>query len=291
MSEIKKIGKRKYEALKKFNLEDMNEDDLMVFNSTFKQTLGESIKQIEAYEKDNQTLSEEQLKKNKERLKRIRQPEVDKEKVVLTKDMLWGMFKNSFKKNEWKEFDTSDPTTIENIKPLFYYFIGDIDNFKKCQNVSSISKPDLRKGLLIIGGYGNGKTSIMRALETCFINTNLAFRGYTTNELVSMYESCEKPMDKDEFNKKMNSGTRYFDDVMTEREASNYGKANLLKDILEERYNKRLRTYISLNYKQGTGEDLEQGLLQLSDKYGSRIYDRIFDMFNVVQFKGKSFRV
>ena len=131
----------------------------------------------------------------------------------------------------------------------------------------------------------------MRALERSFIGTSVAFKGYTTNELVGMYEGCETPFAKKDFNERiMHTGTRYFDDVLTERQANNYGKANLMKDILEERYNRKLRTYISCNYDENHVGDIEKGLEQFGDRYGGRVYDRLFDMFNIIEFKGGSRR-
>ncbi|KKK82366.1 hypothetical protein LCGC14_2804080 [marine sediment metagenome] len=41
----------------------------------------------------------------------------------------------------------------------------------------------------------------MRALEVALKMTNVIFKRYSTNEVVSMYESCEKPSQKEEFNK------------------------------------------------------------------------------------------
>jgi DNA replication protein DnaC len=286
-----KIGKRKYEALKSFDLINLTEESIEIFNNQFSISIGEAIKQVASYEKSMPENNPEFIEANKAYMNRVRGEVVKKEPIVLTKDMLWRMFKKAYLENEGKQFNYSHRDTLENIKPLIYYFLGDYENFAKCSNVSLLSEPSLKKGILIIGGYGNGKTSIMRAFEKCFIGSNLAFKGFTTNKLVEMYEGLQNPLDKEEFNKITRSGIRYFDDVLTEREASNYGKTNLIKDILEERYNNKLRTYISMNFKDKTNKDLEIGILQLSDKYGDRIYDRVFDMFNIIEFKGNSFRV
>ena len=109
-----------------------------------------------------------------------------------------------------------------------------------------------------------------------------------------MYESTTDNTERKEFYKLHLNGVRCFDDVLSEREANNYGKANLIKDILEERYMKHKRTYITVNYldQKATqkAEDLNESLKQIGAKYGSRVYDRIFEMFNIVEFRGKSFR-
>jgi len=206
----------------------------------------------------------------------------------MTKDWLWKRFNHFYKQNEGVAY-SKDKTSLENLKPIVYYFIGDLQKFKQCDHVSNISEPSLKKGLLIIGGYGNGKTSVMRAMENSLKRTNVTFKGHTSNEVVTMYEVCKNSFDKEDLNRQMKTGTLYFDDVLTERDASNYGKINLFKEILEERYNRNKKTYITCNYQEGS-DNLEDGLSQFGEKYGSRVYDRLFSMFNIIEFKGKSFR-
>lgn len=287
----KLIGKRKYKALKDLDLENITEKNLEIFKAQFKNlTVAEALKMISSYETKYTHTTVEQTESIKDYYRKIREPQPKKKVKTLSKEILWKLFIENFKKNEGVDF-SKDSNSLENIKPLIYYFIGDLENFKKCKNVSELSKPSLKKGLLIIGGYGNGKTSIMKALERSLKQTNIVFRGYTTNEIVTMYEAIESNIDKEIYHKKFKTGTIYFDDVLTEREASNYGKIDLMKEVLEERYAKKLRTYITCNYKDGTGEDIKEGLHQFGLRYGSRVYDRLFEMFNIVEFKGKSFRL
>lgn len=145
---------------------------------------------------------------------------------------------------------------------MLYYSLGDLENFKKCKNVNHISKPELNKGILIIGTYGNGKTTVFKAMVSALKSTNIRFKGYTANEVVNKFEAYQNPLDKEEFYKTMNYGTRYFDDVKTEQTANNYGKAELMKDILEGRYINKVRTYITCNYKDGSDGDVEITLLE-----------------------------
>ena len=122
-----------------------------------------------------------------------------------------------------------------------------------------------------------------------------SFKGYSTNEVVNLFEkinpaSNDQLITRSEFDKMMNTGKRYFDDVKTERHASNFGKMNLMKDILEVREKNNLLTHVTCNFKDGFDNDIQAGLDEFEEKYGSRLYDRIFKMFNVIEFKGKSFR-
>lgn len=284
------IGKRKYQALKNLNLDNLTDENIERLNIQFPGvTVAEALKMIDDYE--NLSPREFNRESVKEYFDKIRNSDTPKRKTKkMTKEWLWKEFTKAFLQNEKVKFDTTTPEVVENIKPLMYYFLGEFDEFKKCRNVSSISEPSLKKGLLIIGGYGCGKTSIMNALEKALRPTNIRFKGYTANEVVTMFEACSSPSEKEYFNKLTRGGTIYFDDVLTEREASNYGKHNLFKEIIEERYSLRRRTYISCNYQDGTNNDLKIGLSQFGEKYGSRVYDRLFEMFNVIEFKGKSFR-
>ena len=282
------IGKRKYEFFISLKLDDIDEknlDRLETFCPGL--TVSEAIKQRDAYAalKQPQTFGTGQ--ENKREV-------IQRDPVKLTKEVLWKKFSNAYRENEGVSYSKL-PEHVENIKPLIYYFIGDKENFKRCKNVSLVSQPSLEKGLLIIGGYGNGKSSTMNALDSALRKSNITFKGYSANEVVKMYETCgadpqQNIRDKDEFWKTMLSGVKYFDDVLTERIANNYGKINLFNDIIQERYKRKLRTYISCNFKDEFPEDVSEGLAQFGEKYSSQVYDRLFEMFNVVVFKGKSFR-
>ena len=287
--EFKVIGRHKYAKLKSYDFDKMTTDQMVQFKKQHHISVAEAEKQIKKFEEKNNFGKGNITEKGLRYLKNLANPEPMLAPKKMTKDWLYKDFAKVFKSQNNTSFSINQES-IENIKPLIYYFVGDFKNFKQCKNVSEISKPSLTKGLLIIGGYGNGKTTIMRALESCLKHSNVSFKGYTTNEVVTMYESCISPSEKAELNKNVLSGTRYFDDVLTERMASNYGKSNLLKDVIEERYNRKKRTYITCNYKDGTNNNLKEGLSQFGEKYGSRVYDRLFEMFNVIEFTGKSFR-
>ena len=84
-----------------------------------------------------------------------------------------------------------------------------------------------------------------------------------------------------------------FDDILKEDKASSYGITNLFEQILEEKYRKKITTHATLNYKVDNGkviEDAGVAVRQLGEKYGGYLYDRVFSMFNVIEFKGKSKR-
>jgi len=53
-------------------------------------------------------------------------------------------------------------------------------------------------------------------------------------------------------------------------------------------YINKVRTYITCNFKEGAYGDVELALLEFRDKYGNRVYDRLFELFNIVMFEVKA---
>jgi len=210
---------------------------------------------------------------------------------------LYLHFAAKFNEIEKKKFILND-TTIENIRPIIYYFSKD-QQFFECANLvtkfdfsgaKKDSAPSFEKGLLIVGHYGNGKTATMTALSRLLINTPYSFMHHTANGVVEDYEYCNGSADKKEFWRKMDAKGIYIDDVKTERIASNYGKSNLIKDIIEKRYMNKRITHLTCNYHPQYLGDVNYALWEFGEKYGGRVFDRLFEMFNVIEFKGKSFR-
>jgi DNA replication protein DnaC len=272
--EIQIIGIRKYEYLKSLRPEDRTEL---------------SNKQIEAYESKHRFATPEQIKKTTDYLQGLLDPKPNKEFSITARD-LWNLFKANFQEVNQRPFVKIDGITVKNMEPLIYYFSKD-ERFFDCDNLSNLSVPSFEKGILIIGNFGNGKTSTMKVFEKIFKGIpGIGFKGYSANETVTLFEKCSTDILRDEFEKMMFNGNRYFDDLKTERIASNFGKVNIFKEILEERYNRKSKTFVTCNFDEAYPDNMEAALDQFSKKYGERVYDRLFEMFNIVEFKGKSFR-
>jgi len=233
-------------------------------------------------------MTEEQLKFRKEYVMKMK-AKSEPVDYTITKEQLWQSFLYYFREQNGFEF-TLDDDTRENIKVVMTYFLKD-DQFFTCKNLSKMSEPSFDKGLLIIGNYGNGKSSIMTAIAKALMHySNHRFSVMFANDIVTDYEECKDWHEKELFWKKVLCDRAYFDDVKTEREASNYGKANLFKDILEKRDAKNLKTYLTGNYVAGKPNDLKEAIREYGHKYGGRVYERLFKMFNIIEFTGKSFR-
>lgn len=237
-----------------------------------------------------------------------------KEPVILPElkpidlESFYSLFLEAFKFFKGKEFDeaANDGESRILARTIAAYFLKR-SKFLKSPLLNSKSEPNLNKGLMIIGGYGTGKTSIINTFHQMiqysfshpigvkdvegtdqFLGRyKLGFGFFTANEVVKSFESTSNPEEKEMFWKRMTTGMKYFDDVMTEQTASNYGKIEVFKDIFEMRYVTGAKTIISLNY---AGNSVEETLDAVANKYGERVYDRMFEMFNIVELKGKSLR-
>jgi len=268
------IGVNKYNHLKSIKPENRTEEEK---------------KMIEIYEAKSTQATPEQIQANFDYFDKLKQQKEEFEFSITAKH-LWNLFKSNFELVNKKEFQIIPEITIENLEPIIYYFSKD-ERFFNCKNLSKLSIPSFEKGLLIIGTYGNGKTSTMRVFEHIFKPIkSMTFKGYSANEVVNMFEKCDSDIDRDEFEAKMWRGKRFFDDVKTEKLASNYGKVNIFKEIFEERYSRKLITHATANFKDGFEGDIDAAVEEFGEKYGNRVYDRIFEMYNIIEFKGKSFR-
>jgi len=269
------IGFNRYKFLKSLLFDDLSDIEKQ---------------EIKLYEERNE-VTEEQLKFKKDYVDKITAPEVVID-FKINKKWLWTNFLINYKELNGKDFIQNDET-LENIKAIMLYFLKD-DEFFECKNLSYLTKPSFEKGLLIVGSYGNGKTSVMTAIEKTLKGIKgYNFKSYNTKEVVKMYESItvESELTKRDFDNKMNYGIKMFDDLKAERDASNFGKVNLLSEILEIRYSNKKTTYATMNYKQGFEGDIEKAVDEIAEKYGDRLYDRVYEMFNIIEFKGKSFRL
>lgn len=156
------------------------------------------------------------------------------------------------------------------------------------------SEISLKKGLLIVGGVGVGKTSIVNTLLSLIKKCSLNYdqqpvRMHNTVDIVEEFESCANNSRTDII-RKYSKSFRVFDDVKNERVASNYGKVDLFKDILYKRCEyKNFRTVILCNYESEFNGDIYQAIEGFA-RYGHRNYDRLFEAFNFIEFKGTSNR-
>ena len=141
---------------------------------------------------------------------------------------------------------------------------------------------DTHFGVMFIGGVGNGKTTLLRALQ----------RGYWW---MMQDESCDYQTEYrlDIVNAKELGDTNKtwqklgIDELGIEPiEVQQYGNITTpSSDVLTYRYDRRLPTFVTTNLAQrpDDGETLRQ-------RYGDRLADRFNEMFYVILFSNQSYR-
>ncbi len=198
-------------------------------------------------------------------------------KYVLQKDVLWRLFK--------KHSIDNYIIDLRNEKLIFTvlkYFLKD-KNFNSDNII--VNKADFKKGLFIYGSYGTGKTLLMETIrkvgKDLITNVNcndVWFSVINTASFVDDYMKSTSDKHSNFSLKNYHKGKLYIDDLGFEKKAFN--KTELLADLLFERYRNNAVTFVTTNLSP----------LQITEKYGGRIGDRLQEMFNIIKWEGESFR-
>lgn len=165
-----------------------------------------------------------------------------------------------------------------------------------------LTSKDSTFGLFICGGAGNGKTTILRALQSLvnFLRSDEIYssrqdeyppRGYmmvSAKELVLLAKAYNNPTRENEsevnrYKRIKNIEILAIDDLGTEpKESIHYGDfVTAAMDIITFRYEEQLCTLVSSNLAAG----------EISKYYDERIADRFREMMHVINFNNeKSFR-
>lgn len=153
--------------------------------------------------------------------------------------------------------------------------------FELLENIS------LRKGLLVFGSYGTGKTSSFQIIQNMakhYQVRELWFPIISTQEVVAKF-NLEK--NKEDVIQYYSSGVFLFDDLGAETEGNNiyqYGKEEVFVRILLNRY----RNFERLGTKTHITTNLN--LNQIEQRYGKQLSDRFIKMFNLLKLDGPSRR-
>jgi len=167
----------------------------------------------------------------------------------------------------------------ELIYKLLVYAIGDFENTAR-HNLS------LKKGILMNGTVGCGKTSLMTLIKAFFpqekqytlksvreITFEFEKEGFRVISLYSNLAFCNSPYSR-------TNKTFCFDDLGIEQPVKYFGnECNVMAEILLSRYDlfiqKGILTHITTNLSAP----------ELESMYGSRVRSRMREMFNLVAFE------
>ena len=190
-------------------------------------------------------------------------------------------------------FFTENNESKSFVYTLIYYF----QNNEKFFNSPLLftlpeTQNSLSKGLLIVGGFGTGKSSSLKTIQYMLnikFDSRVQLKFQTAIDIVSDFENAPQDGISDFYNK-YSKGFRVFDDLKGEKMASRFGKSELFQDILFKRFeNDRIITIILCNYAEESPNDTEAAIDEFT-RYSGRILDRIYGKFNVLELKGKSMR-
>lgn len=163
-----------------------------------------------------------------------------------------------------------DEMTVRNLRLVAETLAGDSHKF----------------GLLLAGTCGNGKTTMMRAVQSVVMllnNTYYNRSGQCIGNRLLEAKDIAQLSDKDgQLTAYQTIPLLFLDDLGREpTEVMRYGNVTSpITELLEYRYNQRLTTIVTTNLEPS----------EIREKYGDRIADRFNEMFVVVRYTGASYR-
>lgn len=179
----------------------------------------------------------------------------------------------------------------EHNQPIFdllcYYFSAD-PKFISMAESMGIQNPTLEKGILLVGGFGVGKTWLMKLFMK---NQRQVYHVHNAKKIADMYEKGGEDAIQEFLVKTknaINDSAAFFqpfaglclDDIGTEDKKTNYGnKRNVIADIVELRYERGLAGPLLHGTTNLTAQQLE-------DYYGGRVRSRLRESNNFIPVTG-----
>ena len=150
------------------------------------------------------------------------------------------------------------------------------------------TEPTAKFGILLCGGVGNGKSSMMYALQNLIRSLEIPLIGNTTVGTWGMRVESAKfiynqvKVDSQEYRQIQNANMLGIDDLGEEETTlMNYGnRVTPVIDLISYRYNRMLFTMVTTNLTPA----------QIRATYGDRIADRFNEMMLILPYKNPSFR-
>lgn len=146
------------------------------------------------------------------------------------------------------------------------------DYLDKIEKVTRWLTHSPKRGLLLMGSVGNGKSTMLHTIKYLI--------GYKAllSDAIGIYDYFKQHGTMLLWNEQL----VIIDDLGAEPvRCTNYGEEhNPLAKLLLHRYDKQLTTIIATNLN----------LQDIQDRYGDRVVDRMYEMFDVIIYKRESYR-
>jgi len=200
-----------------------------------------------------------------------------KKEIMISKKTLWDSFVN-----HQPEDYVVDERNEKIIRTLMRYFRGS-DDFNDDGLI--ISKPDLKKGIMLFGNHGVGKSKLFDVIHNSGQDLyktkgflRMRFKSVSSVSLVEDYMRSVKTDDSNFDIRNFHHRPLYIDDLGYEKKA--FLSFELLGELIFERNRNNAKTFVTTNKSPG----------ELAERYGILIGDRLPEMFNIIKWEGESFR-
>ena len=178
------------------------------------------------------------------------------------------------------------------LRTLLLYFSGQKEDANDKNNPYA-KLMSLNKGILLVGGVGVGKSLIFDIFKiyTTQVLKNNGFQCHSAHSIIDIlniegkvYYNLFKENRLDE--NTIKPITCYIDDIASKNEiVKHFGtEYNAIQELISIRYE------VFVRHKKLTHLSTNIFPKQLKEIYGSRIIDRMREMFNIIELKGESFR-
>lgn len=156
-------------------------------------------------------------------------------------------------------------------------FKNDPDTEKNIQMVAQWMFESPKRGLLLFGTTGNGKTTMLNAIKAILFDCTYA-------EAADIWSDARQTKEEAEYRmlEYMTSPILIIDDLGAEPEICKvYGENRYpLESVIARRYRSLLTTIIASNLT----------LEQIEHRYGTRMFDRMMEMYDRIVYRGPSYR-
>jgi len=173
----------------------------------------------------------------------------------------------------------------KNITLLIVRYFLRHPEFVKSEMINNV--PGFHKGLFVFGDYGVGKTMLFESLnkigKKLLLDRGIQDLWFSCISTVSFVNEYMTEVDLPKDVRKLYlpnyyKGRLYIDDLGFENKAFN--SYELFSDLLFERNRNSVKTFVTTNLKPS----------EITARYGMRIGDRLPEMFNIINWKGESYR-